>query len=167
MEPVRIASWSALPDREPVGALVGGVDLVIVRFGDDQSVLYGRCLHRGALMADGRVQGDNLVCGLHGWDYGFRTGVSSYDNRERLHRFESWVDGDDLLVDADEIAAWATDHPQPYDRDAYQGGFQDPHGDPAEPHVALIRRLADEGLDSLGHHGPVTSMGVERDRLPK
>ena len=167
MQPVRIATWGALPDREPVGALVGGVDLVIVRFDDDQSVLYGRCLHRGALMADGRVQGDNLVCGLHGWDYVFRTGVSSYDNRERLHRFESWIDGDDLLVDADEIAAWANEHPQPYDRDAYQGGFQDPHGDAAEPHVALIRRLADEGLDFLGHHGPVTSMGVERDRLPK
>ena len=167
MQPVRIATWGALPDREPVGALVGGVDLVIVRFDDDQSVLYGRCLHRGALMADGRVQGDNLVCGLHGWDYVFRTGVSSYDNRERLHRFESWIDGDDLLVDADEIAAWAREHPQPYDRDAYQGGFQDPHSDPAEPHVALIRRLADEGLDFLGHHGPVTSMGVERDRLPR
>ena len=74
---------------------------------------------------------------------------------------------DDLLVDLDEIQAWTKEHPQPFDRDAYQGAFQDPHGDPAEPHVGLIRRLANEGLDYLGHHGPVVSMGVERNLLPK
>ncbi len=167
MQPVPIARWSDVPDRKPIGAVVDGVDLVVVRFDDNHSVLYGRCLHRGALMADGRVEGDNLICGLHGWDYVFHTGVSSYDNAERLTRFASWVEGDELLVDSDEIRAWTKEHPQPFDRDAYQGKFQDPHGDLAEPHVALIRRLANEGLAYLGHHGPVTSMGVERDRLPK
>ena len=167
MRPVKIATWSEVPDREPVGALVDGVDLVVVRFDDNHSVLYGRCLHRGALMADGRISGDNLICGLHGWDYVFHTGVSSYDNTERLAKFASWVEGDDLLVDLDEVGAWTKEHPQPFDRDAYQGAYQDPHGDPAEPHVGLIRRLANEGLDYLGHHGPVVSMGVERDQLPK
>ncbi len=167
MQAVKIATWSEVPDREPIGAHVDGVDLVVVRFDDNHSVLYGRCLHRGALMADGHIDGDNLICGLHGWDYVFHTGVSSYDNKERLAKFASWVEGDDLLVDAEEVAAWIKEHPQPYDREAYQGAYQDPHGDPAEPHVGLIRQLADEGLDYLGHHGPVTSMGVERDRLPK
>jgi len=167
MQPVRIANWSDISDRQPVAAWVDDVDLVIIRFDDNHSVLYGRCLHRGALMADGRVEGDNLICGLHGWDYVFHTGVSSYDDRERLHKFSSWLDGTDLMVDGDEIGAWVREHPQPFDRDSYQGRFQDPHGDPAEPHVGLIRRLADEGLDHLGHHGPVTSMGVPRDELPK
>jgi len=32
--------------------------------------------------------------------------------------------------------------------------------------VALVRRLATEGLDYLGHHGPITSMGVPRAQLP-
>jgi glutamate synthase domain-containing protein 2/nitrite reductase/ring-hydroxylating ferredoxin subunit len=167
MHAVKIATWSEVPDRTPVGALVGNVDLVVVRFDDNHSVLYGRCLHRGALMRDGHVAGDNLICGLHGWDYLFHTGVSSYNNAERLAKFSSWLDGDDLLVDRDEIQLWEKEHPQPYDRTAYQGAFQDPHGDPAEPHVSLIRRLANEGLEYLGHHGPVTSMGVSREQLPK
>lgn len=167
MQAAKIATWSEVPDREPIGVLVDDVDLVVIRFDDNHSVLYGRCLHRGAHMADGHIDGDNVICGLHGWDYVFHTGVSSYDNNERLAKFSSWVDGDDLMVDTEEISAWKKEHPQPYDRGAYQGEFQDPHGDPAEPHVGLIRRLADEGLDYLGHHGPVTSMGVERDRLPR
>ncbi len=168
MTPVSVARWSELSDRTPTGAIVANVDLVIVRFGDEHSVLYGRCLHRGALMADGTVRGDDLVCGLHGWDYSLRTGISAYDNDQQLHLFTSWVDevSDQLMVDADEIAAWEREHPQPYDRDAYQGAFQDPHGAPEEPFVGQIRQLSIDGLSKVGHHGPVAAMGVPRDRLP-
>jgi len=37
---------------------------------------------------------------------------------------------------------------------------------PEEPTVALIHQLAKEGLSKLGHHGPMTSMGVPRNQLP-
>ncbi len=164
---LKIATWSEIPEREPVGVLVGNVDLVVVRWDNNHSVLYGRCLHRGAKMSDGRVEGENLICGLHGWDYQFRTGVSAYDNSEVLARFASWLEGDDLMVDEQEIQAWEKDHPQPYDRSSYQGEFQDPHGTEDEPHVGLIRRLASEGLSNMGHHGPVAAMGVSREQLPK
>ena len=33
-------------------------------YDDSVSVLYGRCLHRGALMADGHVDGHNLIKSL-------------------------------------------------------------------------------------------------------
>jgi nitrite reductase/ring-hydroxylating ferredoxin subunit len=82
MNPVRIATWAEVPDRVPTAATVEGVDLVVIRQGDEHSVLYGRCLHRGALLADGTVQGDDLICGLHGWDYRIESGVSAYNNSE-------------------------------------------------------------------------------------
>ncbi|MBN4047387.1 alpha-hydroxy-acid oxidizing protein [Acidimicrobiaceae bacterium AH-315-P05] len=167
MRPTVIAVWAEVPDRSPVGVFVEGVDLVIVRDGANHSILYGRCLHRGALMADGFVRGDDLICGVHGWDYGIHTGISAYNNDERLQKFASWLDGDELFVDADEVAAWVADNPQPYNRDAYQGVYQDHHGTVEEPHVGLIRKLAGEGLTKVGHHGPVTSMGVSSQDLPK
>ena len=37
---------------------------------------------------------------------------------------------------------------------------------PEEPTVAFIHQLAKEGLENLGHHGPMTSMGVPRSELP-
>ena len=164
--PVTIAHLSDVPDRSPVGALVGTVDLVIMRTGDEIAVLYGRCLHRGALMSDGHVTGQDLICGVHGWDYRIATGISAYNNDERLPVFSSWIQGDDIIVDAAEVGAWEKDNPQPYDRDSYQGAYQDFHGAPEEPHVGIIRQLATEGLSKLGHHGPVSAMGVPRDRLP-
>ena len=164
---VKIATWSEIPDRQPVGAIVAGVDLVIVRWDKQISVLYGRCQHRGALMADGYIQGDNIICGVHQWDYRFDSGVSAYNNAEYLDKFQTWVEDDEVYVDADEIMAWQQKHPQTYNRDVYQGAYADIHGTVEEPHTQLIHELAQNGLSKTGHHGPVAAMGVPGPELPQ
>ncbi len=166
MKKIKIADFNELRDRQPTYALVGNVDLVVVKYDQRVSVLFGRCLHRGALLSDGYVDGTNLMCGLHNWDYRLDTGISEYNNAEALARFTSWIEDGLVWVDEDEINAWEQEHPQPYRRDTYQGAYQDIHGDPVEPHVGLIRELAANGLSKLGHHGPVNAMGVARQDLP-
>ena len=167
MKKTAVASLSQLPDRQPQYALVAEVDLVVVRFDDEISVFYGRCLHRGALMSDGFVRGIDLICGVHYWDYRLDSGVSAYANDEKLPKFTSWVEDDEVLVDADEIAAWAEKNPQPFNRNAYLGLYADPsHGVAEEPHTGLIQQYARDGLSKTGHHGRVDAMGVPRDKLP-
>ena len=167
MKKAVVARLSELEDRKPAYALVGEVDLVVVRFDEEISVFYGRCLHRGALMSDGYVDGDNLICGLHYWDYRLDSGVSEYNNAEALPKFQSWVDGDEVYVDAEEIDAWAEKNPQPFQRDEYLGLYADTsHGTAEEPHNALIQQYARDGLSKTGHHGKVDAMGVPRDQVP-
>ncbi len=167
MKKTPVAKLSELPDRKPRYALVGEVDLVVVRFDDEVSVFYGRCLHRGALMADGFVSGRNLICGVHYWDYRLDSGVSEYANDEALPKFNSWIEADEVWVDADEIAAWALENPQPYDRDAYLGLYADPsHGEKEETYTDLIQQYARDGLSKTGHHGKVEAMGIPRAELP-
>jgi len=169
MQKTAISQWADLEPLKPAYALVADVDLVIVRWeqGEDVSVLYGRCAHRAALMADGRVEGGNIICGVHDWDYCFKSGISSYNPSERLHRFKAWVEGAKVWVDEDEIRAWAVANPQPYNREAYQGLYKDLHGGPEEPHYKYIQHLAEHGLSKVGHHGRVSAMGVPREDLPK
>lgn len=162
-----VATWDELGDREPAYALVEDVDLVVVRYDDEVSVLYGRCLHRGALMSDGHVKGDDLICGVHGWDYRYDTGVSSYSNEEALHKFGAWVEDGRVWVDTAEIRAWADAHPQPYDRKVYLGLYQDHHGTSQEPYTKHIHELARNGLKKTGHHGEVSAMGIPLTELPR
>jgi len=168
MKEAQVAKWSELEDRQPAYALVADVDLVVIRYDDEVSVLYGRCLHRGALMADGRVDGDNLICGLHGWDYRCDSGVSAYNNDEALHKFGAKVDkeADVVLVDESEIRAWSKTSPQPYDRKTYLGLYADVHGTSDEPFNNQIQELARNGLKNVGHDGPMSAMGVPRSELP-
>jgi glutamate synthase domain-containing protein 2 len=167
MQKVKVATWSALSDRQPTAALVEGVDLVVVRWDEQISVLYGRCMHRGALMADGSVTGNNLICGVHQWDYRLDSGVSAYNNAESLPKFTAWIEDDGVYVDAEEISEWKQRHPQPYDRSAYPGTYADVHGTIEEPHTHYIHQLAQDGLSKVGHHGPVSAMGVPGPTLPQ
>ena len=164
-----IAKFSELTPLQPTAALVANVDLVVIRHkdADDVSVLYGRCLHRGALLVDGYIDGENLICGLHHWDYRYKTGVSAYNNQEALPKFNSWLEGDKVWVDQDEIDAWEAEHPQPYQRDTYLGLYQDIHGTVDEARNKDIQKLAQHALQKTGHHGPIAAMGVAPNVLPK
>ncbi len=166
-KPISIAKVSQLVNKEPEHALVNELDVVIVKFDDDISVLYGRCLHRGALMSDGHVDGHNLICGVHGWDYRVDSGVSEYNNKEVLHKFSTKIEGDDLFVDEFEIDAYLINHPQPFNRDQYLGAYADTHPEETEPYTNYIKELAQNGLKNIGHHGFSASMGVDRNTLPK
>lgn len=165
MRKERVVEWSELEDRKPFALLVQNVDLVVVRYDNKVSVLYGRCLHRGAMLADGSIKGNNLVCGVHSWDFRFDTGVSEYDNKEKLEKFTAFIEDGGVWVDLDEIAEWCGKNPQPYQRDAYLGQYADPHGTPEEPYTALIKSLSEKGVKE-GEHGPLTAMGVALTSLP-
>ena len=41
-----------------------------------------------------------------------------------------------------------------------------PRATSEEPSLELIHQLAEEGLSSVGHHGPMVAMGVPRNQLP-
>ena len=125
MKPKIIANWKEIADRTPTYALVAGVDLVVIRYDSNVSVLYGRCLHRGALMSDGYISGDNIICGVHDWDYRYDTGISEYDNDEVLTKFTAWVEDDNLFVNEDEIKEFSIKSPQPFNRDEYLGLYAD------------------------------------------
>ncbi len=169
IEQYKVANFSDLKDREPFYAIAGNTDLVIIKFDNSVSVLYGRCLHRGALLADGYVAGNNLICGLHFWDYRLDSGVSEYNNSEVLEKFNSWIDIKDnaVYVDLNEIKEWEKINPQPYNRKAYQGLYADIHGTPDEPTNSYIRSLSKNGLKNWGHHGQTSSMGVPLTELPQ
>lgn len=168
-KPVAICRWSELADRDPKPVLLANVDLVVIRYGESVSVLFGRCPHRGAMLADGRVEGANLICGLHGWDFRVDTGISEYNNAERLPKFRAHIDikADAVVVDELEISSWERDNPQSFSRDTYLGQYADIHGGPEEPFTNYIQTLARDGLEKVGHHGAVSAMGVPLTELPR
>ncbi len=166
---VKAISFSELEDRAPAYSLVLNTDLVIIKYDNNVSALYGRCLHRGALLSDGFISGDNLICGLHYWDYRVDTGVSEYNNSEALKKFKCFIDkeNDAVFVDENEIRNWEKEHPQPYNRKDYLGLYADIHGTPEEENNAYIRELAKNGLKNWGHHGKTSAMGVPITELPR
>ena len=92
---------AALPLLAAVPVLSGVVLLVVLRWPDEDqvSVLYGRCRHRGALMADGGVQGAQLSCHLHGSTYRWADGKNIHYPGADLKRFKAWIEDNAVWVD--------------------------------------------------------------------
>ena len=128
---------------------------------------YGRCLHRGALLSDGYVDGDNLICGLHFWDYKYESGISEYNPSEALHKFKSIIENGSVYIDEDEVKAFEIKLPSRFNSGEYLGEYIDTHPEDTEPYTYYIKQLAQNGLSKTGHHGPSTAMGVDRNTLPK
>jgi glutamate synthase domain-containing protein 2 len=118
-------------------------------------------------MADGYVDGHNLICGLHHWDYRLDTGVSEYNNEEVLHKFQTEIKDGWVWIDEEEVNDYLAEFPQPFNRDQYLGQYADTHPENTEPFTNYIKDLAQNGLKKHGHHGPSASMGVDRNLLPK
>ncbi|MCK5454222.1 MAG: Rieske 2Fe-2S domain-containing protein, partial [Calditrichia bacterium] len=167
MNKVEICKITELKDRRPKHIMIENIDLVVILYDSTISVLYGRCLHRGALLSDGHIEGDNIVCGLHNWDYRFDTGISEYNNDESLYKFTAIIENESVIVDKDEVQNFAQNHPQPYNREEYLGQFDDTNPENTEPYTRYIKELARNGLKKIGRHGFTESMGVDRNTLPK
>lgn len=167
MKKVILSQLSELDQLIPKHFEVSNLDLVAIRDGETVSVLYGRCLHRGALLGDGHIEGENLICGLHGWDYRYDSGVSEYNNSEKLQKFFSEVVNGEVFVDADEIEEYLAKNPQSFNKQEYLGAFADTHPESTEPYTNYIKELSQNGLKKFGHHGPSAAMGIDRNLLPK
>ena len=167
MDLIKIATVNELEEKNPTHAMVEGLDLVMVRYGAEVSVLYGRCLHRGALLSDGHIDGHNLICGVHNWDYRYDTGVSEYNNTERLYKFKETIKDGVVFVDKEEVLDYIKDYPQPFNREEYLGQYMDTHPENTEPYTRYIQELSKNGLKNIGHHGFTAAMGVDRNTLPK
>lgn len=167
MKFIPLIKYSELQDRVPAYAQYKNVDLVVARYNDKVSVLYGRCQHRGALLSDGHIEGNNLICGLHFWDYRYDTGVSEYNNDEVLQKFSTKIENDQVFVDGEELESFLRENPQSFHREQYLGTYADTHSEETEPYTLYIQELARFVLKNFGQHGPSTAMGVDRNTLPK
>ena len=56
---------------------------------EEGSVLFGRCLIEGALLAEGHVRGKDLVSSVHGWGSRDDSRIGTYNYHEVLEEFSS------------------------------------------------------------------------------
>jgi nitrite reductase/ring-hydroxylating ferredoxin subunit len=56
------------------------------------------CLHRGGPLGEGEVEGDEVSCPWHGWQYNVKTGVCVNNPAAKVATYQVKVDGTDLKV---------------------------------------------------------------------
>jgi nitrite reductase/ring-hydroxylating ferredoxin subunit len=92
----------ARADEIPPGAArrvqAGGLELSLVRVGDEFYVTGGACAHLHGPLGEGRVDDYVLSCPWHGWQYDVRTGLNEFDHAIRVETYEVRVEDGDVKV---------------------------------------------------------------------
>jgi len=72
---VDLGAASDFSDRPLTAALIGKTKVVVTCVNREFGVLSGVCNHAGGPLAEGRMDGDYLVCPWHNWKYHCRSGL--------------------------------------------------------------------------------------------
>jgi 3-phenylpropionate/trans-cinnamate dioxygenase ferredoxin subunit len=96
----RACAMADLAGGEPVAATVDGVDVAVVRDGDDVYAIYDECSHAAIPLSEGDLEGCEIECWLHGSRFDLRTGKpTGPPATEPVSTYPVKIDGDDVLVD--------------------------------------------------------------------
>ena len=96
----RACALAEIPAGEALAATVDGVELAVVRNGDDVYAIYDECSHAAIPLSEGEVEACEIECWLHGSRFDLRTGKpSGPPATEPVPTYPVRVEGDDVLVD--------------------------------------------------------------------
>jgi 3-phenylpropionate/trans-cinnamate dioxygenase ferredoxin subunit len=99
----RACSFDELIDSTPFKATVDGLDVAVVRHGDEVFAIEDECSHAAVPLSEGDVEDCTLECFLHGSRFDLRTGKpTGPPATEPVPVYAVQVDGDDVLIDIDQ-----------------------------------------------------------------
>ncbi|HVT93655.1 MAG TPA: Rieske 2Fe-2S domain-containing protein [Bryobacteraceae bacterium] len=98
---VKVSTLSALPPGSVMQASAGQRTYAICNAGGQIYALDGVCPHAGGALGEGILQGTNLVCPWHGFEFDCRTGENDIDPGMRASRFAVRIVGNDIFINPD------------------------------------------------------------------
>lgn len=96
---VRVGSLSQLVIGSVMEASIGEELYAICNVDGHIHALAGTCPHRGGPLGQGAVNGRNLTCPWHAWEFDCVTGANDYDPAVRVSTFPVQISGDDILIE--------------------------------------------------------------------
>ncbi|OUZ08317.1 hypothetical protein BHE97_13910 [Aeromicrobium sp. PE09-221] len=89
-----------VPEGAALGIEVDGVDIALVRQGDDVYAIQDWCSHAEIPLSDGDVEGCTIECFLHGSRFDLRTGEAlSLPATEPVPVYATKIEGETVWVD--------------------------------------------------------------------
>ncbi len=145
---VEVLQADQLDESKGTTVFVNERDIALYRYQGGFYALDNQCVHRDGQLGDGHMDGANVICPLHQWDYDVHTGVSRYNPGEKVAVYPARQVNGLVEIDADAVP------PKPRFKSEYLGLWAR-RTDPLEGEMHDIHSY------SRGSHEFVEPMGSE------
>ena len=96
---VRVCDVAALGPEGKAVVELDGEGVALFRRGDEVMAIGNECPHQAGSLGDGWLEGDIVVCPLHGWEFDLRSGACMTIPGERVPRWVATVEGDGVYLE--------------------------------------------------------------------
>ena len=97
---IKVAAVAEIADGTGRIVEVAGKKIALFNVGGKFYAIDNACKHRGGPLGEGELDGANVICPWHGWEYDVTTGANLDDPSVKLGCYPVKVEGEDILVDA-------------------------------------------------------------------
>jgi nitrite reductase/ring-hydroxylating ferredoxin subunit len=99
---VKVIALADLPRGKGVLVHVNGHDVAVFRRGAEILAIGNDCPHQGGSLCDGWVEGDIVICPVHGWEFDMRTGACMTVPGESVPRYTATVENGTVYLEESE-----------------------------------------------------------------
>jgi nitrite reductase (NADH) small subunit len=96
---LKVLDLAALPLGRVELVTVNGEDVALYRRGDEIFAIGNQCPHQGGNLCDGDVEGDIVICPLHGWEFDLRSGACMTVPGESVPRYVVTVEDGAIFLE--------------------------------------------------------------------
>jgi methylamine---glutamate N-methyltransferase subunit C len=99
MPRVKVLDVADLSPGKPALVTLDDRDVAVIRRGDEILAIGNECPHQGGSLCDGWVEGDIVICPLHGWEFDLRSGACMTVPGESVPRYTATVADDAIYLE--------------------------------------------------------------------
>lgn len=96
---VKVAPAAGLAAGSVMEVMVGDTPYAVCNVDGRITALVGICPHHGGPLGQGAINGPNVVCPWHAWEWNCATGENDMDPSKKVATCEVRVEGGDIFLD--------------------------------------------------------------------
>jgi len=98
---VKVAKTTDVPDGAGLCVEAEGKEIALFKMNGQFYAMDNTCQHQGGPLGDGALEGKEVICPWHGWQYDVTTGVSPVNPAAKVQKYNCKVEGKDISVEVD------------------------------------------------------------------
>lgn len=99
MSYVPVAKASEIPPGSAILVEINNLEIALFRLGDEFYATSNLCIHQGGPLAEGRIDGEQVICPWHHWRFNIKDGTSPLSPKLKLRTFPVKREEDQILID--------------------------------------------------------------------
>ena len=96
---VPVARVSEIPPGSAILVEINKLEIALFRLGDAFYATSNLCLHQAGPLAEGRIEGEQVICPWHHWRFNIKDGTSPLSPKLRLKTYPVKREEDQILID--------------------------------------------------------------------